>query len=232
MKRNEIINIVDHRVLKVPILECNEILIDLKDQDEIAYGPVPELPLTKDHYTLVRKVVYEKLYLAQKALPQGWRFRVYEGFRSSKVQQLLFDQQYKKMLQKFPDKKQHEIFYETTRLVSPVNNFDGTINIPAHNTGAAIDVEIITKSGELVEMGMAIKDWQRVNPNLCQTDCSTLDQNIRENRRILYDVMISHDFVNYPTEWWHFSYGDRYWAYIKGNESAIYGSADYLLEQF
>jgi hypothetical protein len=25
--------------------------------------------------------------------------------------------------------------------------------------------------------------------------------------------MQAHGFVNYPTEWWHFSYGDRYWAY-------------------
>ena len=29
--------------------------------------------------------------------------------------------------------------------------------------------------------------------------------------------------VNYPTEWWHWSYGDRYWAYATGAERALYG---------
>ena len=141
---------------------------------------------------------------------------------------MLFDQQYQKILQEFSDNERYEIFYETTRLALPVKNFNGAVNIPAHNTGAAIDVEIIAKDGELVDMGMAIKDWQKVNPDLCQTDCDLLDQDIRKNRKILHDVLVSYDFVNYPTEWWHFSYGDRYWAYITDKESTIYGSADYL----
>lgn len=29
--------------------------------------------------------------------------------------------------------------------------------------------------------------------------------------------------VNYPTEWWHWSYGDRYWAMATGATAAIYG---------
>ncbi|WP_281286552.1 M15 family metallopeptidase [Herbidospora galbida] len=31
--------------------------------------------------------------------------------------------------------------------------------------------------------------------------------------------------VNYPTEWWHWSYGDRYWAHVTGAGTARYGSA-------
>jgi D-alanyl-D-alanine dipeptidase len=33
-------------------------------------------------------------------------------------------------------------------------------------------------------------------------------------------------FLNYPTEWWHFSYGDRYWALDTGEQTAIYGPRD------
>ncbi len=29
--------------------------------------------------------------------------------------------------------------------------------------------------------------------------------------------------VNYPTEWWHWSYGDRYWALVTGAPHAPYG---------
>jgi hypothetical protein len=32
--------------------------------------------------------------------------------------------------------------------------------------------------------------------------------------------------INYPTEWWHYSYGDRYWAYHQNQPHAIYGPAD------
>ena len=131
---------------------------------------MPESLLTENHYIFIRKSVYEKLCLAQNNLPQGWNFRIYEGFRSSKVQQMLFEQQYQKILQKWPDKERHKIFYETTQLVSPVKNFNGTINIPAHNTGAASDVEIVAKDGELVDMGIVIEDWQKVDPDLCKTD--------------------------------------------------------------
>jgi hypothetical protein len=29
--------------------------------------------------------------------------------------------------------------------------------------------------------------------------------------------------LNYPTEWWHWSYGDRYWAHATGADTALYG---------
>jgi D-alanyl-D-alanine dipeptidase len=44
---------------------------------------------------------------------------------------------------------------------------------------------------------------------------------IRENRRLLYHVMTAAGFTNLPTEWWHYDYGDRFWAYYKGQD-AIY----------
>jgi D-alanyl-D-alanine dipeptidase len=25
-------------------------------------------------------------------------------------------------------------------------------------------------------------------------------------------------FVNYPSEWWHWSYGDKYWGFAKGKK--------------
>lgn len=31
-------------------------------------------------------------------------------------------------------------------------------------------------------------------------------------------------FVNYPTEWWHWSHGDRYWAWSTRAPAARYGA--------
>ncbi len=225
----KIIYIADPEILSIPIVECNEPLIDVKNSNELLYGPPPECELTAPCYTKMRKSVFEKLCQAQKDLPKGWRFRLYEGFRSLEVQGMLFDQEYQRVRARYPQATAEELFHETTRLVSPVTNFDGSKNIPPHNTGAAIDIEILTETNDLLDMGMTAKDWVTVNPELCLTDCQLISKSVRNNRSLLLDLMRSHGFVNYPTEWWHFSYGDRYWAYHQNNKIAIYGPADNLL---
>jgi zinc D-Ala-D-Ala dipeptidase len=223
----KIIYAADASILAVPIIECYEPLIDIKNFTALQYGTPPECELTKECYTKMRKSVFEKICQAQNELPKGWHFKLYEGFRSKKVQQMLFDHEFKRVTMRCPDVSCEKHFYETTRLVSPVINLDGSLNIPPHNTGGAIDIEIINDHGELINMGMAIKDWSHVEPELCLTDCQSINQEVKKNRKILLEAMQKYDFVNYPTEWWHFSYGDRYWAYHKLT-TAIYGSADIL----
>jgi zinc D-Ala-D-Ala dipeptidase len=46
----------------------------------------------------------------------------------------------------------------------------------------------------------------------------------RKNRLILLNAAAKSGLVNYGFEWWHYSYGDRAWAYVK-KEKAIYGLA-------
>lgn len=226
----EIILITDPKVLSIPIMECHEPLIDLKDQQALLYGPPPpECGVITDCYTKIRLTVFEKLCQAQIDLPNHWRFRLYEGFRSLQIQQALFEHIYQNIVANNPHADKQTLFYETTRLVSPVINFDGTQNIPAHNTGGAIDIEIVTATGELIDMGMTAKDWRDVPPELCQTYCDFISKTAQQNRILLLEILEAHGFVNYPTEWWHFSYGDRYWAYHQQVKYAIYGSADSLL---
>ena len=40
------------------------------------------------------------------------------------------------------------------------------------------------------------------------------------------DALGGAGMVNYPTEWWHWSYGDRYWALITGAPRTRYGPVD------
>jgi D-alanyl-D-alanine dipeptidase len=223
---NNITYITDPKVLAIPIIECHEPLVDIKYSKDLLYGPIPECELTADCFTKIRKSVYEKLCRAQQDLPSGWRFRLYEGFRSLKVQQILFEQEYQRVIARYPHESEQKKFYETTHLVSPVINFDGSYNVPPHNTGAAIDIEMIDENNELIDMGMEAKDWGQVTPELCLTACKTINKKAQQNRQLLLDVLQAQDFVNYPTEWWHFSYGDRYWAYHKNKQHAIYGSAE------
>ncbi|NNM58516.1 MAG: M15 family metallopeptidase [Legionellales bacterium] len=221
--------ITDSRVLAVPIAECNEQLVDLKNYDGILFGEPPETPLAAPHYTKMRATVLEKLRDAQKALPNGWVFRLYEGFRSLAVQKMLFEEEYARVAKRLPNAAHQTIFNEATHLASPVINLDGTKNIPPHNTGAAVDIEILAEDGSLVDMGMTAADWIRVHPDLCLTKSPCVSTAVQKNRDILLAVMHEVGFVNYPTEWWHFSYGDRYWAYISGKSHAIYGAAEDFL---
>ena len=45
-------------------------------------------------------------------------------------------------------------------------------------------------------------------------------------RRELVRALTSAGLVNYPTEWWHWSYGDRYWAHVTGSPHALFGAVD------
>lgn len=225
---NKITYITNPEVLAIPIIECHEPLIDIKDYKELQYGQPPECELTAGCYTKIRKTVFEKLCQVQSDLPKGWHIRLYEGFRSLEVQQMLFSQEYKRVAACFPKENPQFLFYETTRLVSPVINLDGSKNIPAHNTGGAVDIEIVADNGLLIDMGMAVKDWCHVNPEICLAECDYINKTAQQNRKVLLEVMRAHNFINYPTEWWHFSYGDRYWAYHQSVKEALYGSADRL----
>ncbi len=221
----ELILITDPRVRAVPIKECNEPLIDIKQNSSLLYGPAPECEETANDYTKMRQSVFKKLCLAQQSLREGLRFRVYEAYRSLKVQQRLFDQEYSRVSQLHPEYDHPQRFLETTRLISPVINLDQSINVPPHSTGAAVDIEVIDQNSASLDMGMTIKDWSTVPAEQCMTECTSISTKAQENRRMLCQIMEAQGFVNYPTEWWHFSYGDRYWAYLSGADHAVYGTA-------
>ncbi|GAB3089139.1 M15 family metallopeptidase [Nocardioides zeae] len=57
----------------------------------------------------------------------------------------------------------------------------------------------------------------------CFTDSPTITPRARAHRALLGAVLGSAGLVNYPTEWWHWSWGDRYWALTSGAPAAVYG---------
>ncbi len=104
-------------------------------------------------------------------------------------------------------------------------------NSPApHATGGATDLTLrFLASGELLYMGSIFDDVTAV----AHTDHFERGENVtgysdkeaRANRRVLYWTMTDEGFVNNPTEWWHFSWGDQMWAKISGAAAAHYGIA-------
>lgn len=220
--------IADPKVLAIPIQDNQDPWVDLTKQNIILYGPSPEVPNNKD-YTHLRQSVYTKLVEAQRRLPKGSHFCLYEGYRSLWLQKIIFEKQYSNVKKRHPTWSPHQLFVETTKLVSPVKNLDHSYNIPPHATGGAIDIYLVNDEGKTVDMGIHPKDWmQDVDGVLSLTASNHISATAKKNRRIMSDALSAVGFVNYPTEYWHWSYGDRYWAYITGSGHAIYGAPSML----
>ncbi|RUR07205.1 M15 family metallopeptidase [Legionella sp. km772] len=222
--QHPIVLIASPEVLAIPIIDNHEPMVNLITQKTIAYGPSPEIPNNID-YTKMRETVYKKLVKAQNLLPKGLHFCLYEGYRSLSLQKALFDERFSIVKNQHPGWSQQQLFNETIKLVSPVINLDGSPNIPAHSTGGAIDVYLLNDKGEAIDMGIHPKDWMSdTTGKLSLTASKDISKTAQNNRAIMNEVLTAVGFVNYPTEYWHWSYGDRYWAHQQHKDNAIYSS--------
>lgn len=143
------------------------------------------------------------------------------------MQQRLFDDRFKIIKQRHPDWSHEQQFLETHQLVAPTINWDGTKNISSHVTGGAVDLYLIDDAGNAVDMGIHPKDWMLdYDGSLSLPDSKMISAEAKKNRTIMSRVLEQIDFANLATEYWHWSYGDRYWAYSKGRGAACYGKRE------
>lgn len=75
-------------------------------------------------------------------------------------------------------------------------------------------------------MGTPINACPEDSGGACYTAAADLDPAARANRKLLGQVLSLVGLVNYPTEWWHWSCGDRYWAMTVSAPAARYGPID------
>jgi len=207
-------------VKKIPIRENGEELIDLLQVNNPRIKPFsifdPRFTDPYDGYLKVRKGVYERLLKMLEILPANIGITYSEGFRTLQMQKKYFDQKFMEILEVIKDK---ELAYlETSKHVSPFIN-----NIPPHCTGAAIDMSLFeaTPSGDkLLDMGIYDFTFDPNDQHETFTEKTTQVQ--RENRLMLLSAATKAGLVNYGMEWWHFSYGDRVWAYVTKQKEALY----------
>lgn len=115
-------------------------------------------------------------------------------------------------------------YAEAAKLASPLRTFEGAQITPPHGTGGAVDIEITDEAGNPLDFGMEVKDWDVVPPELCATEFDDLPDAAAGNRKLLVETLVGEGFVNYPREWWHFSFGDQYWAFVTASTRAPYGA--------
>lgn len=201
----------DPAVARVPVEECDEPLVnagdlfvmsDLKKQDE-------------PHRSRLRAGVMERLRAAQTHLPDGFRLCLVEGLRTSDLQASYFNSYRDQLIASEPHLSQQESYLKASRYVSPPE-------IAPHVSGAAIDLTLCDPDGNELDLGSPINASPEDSDGACYFD-APVNAEARRHRSILRDVLVEVGMVNYPTEWWHWSYGDRYWALMTGRAAALYG---------
>ncbi len=186
----------------------------------------------------LRKTVIEKLQRVNERLSKlDLALYAFDCYRPIEVQNYFYDFWFPNYLKKVnPKLSGKELEKEVAKYWAKgaKSSSEVDLNSPSpHSTGGAIDLTIRRKNGEHLFMGSIFDDVTAVSntdffeQKLAKTQLSFSDQEALQNRRFLYWLMAEEDFVNNPTEWWHFSYGDQMWAKISGKKSAIYSAVKF-----
>jgi D-alanyl-D-alanine dipeptidase len=178
----------------------------------------PLVPLPFAPEVPVRAGLASRLTDARDALPAGVDLRVIEGHRSLANQQAIIDDYTRELRLLHPDADETELTRLYSRFVAPVA-------VAPHVAGAAVDLTLVNSAGDELWMGTPVDATPEQSAGACWFNAE-VDWTARQNRTILANAMTGAGLVNYPTEWWHWSYGDRYWALLTNADHAIYGPVE------
>lgn len=196
----------DARVTGIAVADNGEPLVALDWMAGPAAGPA----------RLVRAGVAERLAAAQRALPRGLRLHLSEGYRAPAAQQSIVDRYAASLLASQPRLDSDQLAQLLSRYVAPPA-------VAPHVSGAAVDVTLADAGGHELWLGCPLDATPEESRGACYFDAPGIDAEARARRTVLAAALRGAGLVNYPTEWWHWSYGDRYWAFRTGADQACYG---------
>jgi D-alanyl-D-alanine dipeptidase len=178
----------------------------------------PLVPLIFAPHVLVRQGLAMRLVDARNALPSGVDLKVVEGHRSIADQNAIIERYTGELRELHPLADAVELNRLSSRFVAP-------LAVAPHVAGAAVDLTLVDASGAELWMGTEIDATPEDSDGACFFG-APVDSVARRNRTLLADALSGAGLVNYPTEWWHWSYGDRYWALLTGADHALYGPVE------
>jgi len=208
---SKIVYLSDPEITSLPVEECGDPLVDLRD--------IPALRVDRrladpdGHFARLRSDVANRLVIAQTLLPTGLWLLIVEGYRPLAVQRRYFDAHVERLRSAHAGRDEAWLRARASRYISPPE-------VAPHVAGAAVDLTLCTASGAELWMGTEVND---TDTETCHTAAANLSGEARTHRAVLIDALAGAGLVNYPTEWWHWSYGDRYWAYATGAPAARFG---------
>jgi D-alanyl-D-alanine dipeptidase len=209
--------IPDEKLALIKVRDNREKLVNLKKL-------CPEIIVRMDHEAVklegfksdecyVREGVAKRLCAAAKSLPDGIKLVVTDGYRTIEAQRRMHMRLVRNLKRKHPDWSEEKVIATADLYVANPDE------IVLHPTGGAVDLTLAGPDGKKLDMGSEIDAFLSKS----SFDSHRISKAARKNRRLLKKVMEAQGFVNYPLEWWHWSYGDAYWAAKLKKRFAIYG---------
>lgn len=171
----------------------------------------------------LRQGVAGKIVKIAEKLPNHLFLVLIDGWRAYETQLFL----YKRAIADFRRKghSEEKIKKEICHFVAyPSRNVE---NAAPHYTGGAIDLTLSDGDKWLI-MGTGFDDFTKKSYLGYYEEKSGLSDNerlARDHRRFLQNMMESAGFTHNPTEWWHYSFGDRVWARVH-NTKPLYGGIE------
>lgn len=216
------ITLSDPSVALKPMIDCNEelvsivnvndkILIDTSKKNIDILGYSPEF--------LVRKSVADKLVLAGRSLPKKIFLLVKETLRPASFQEFIFNRRLSRLSLEKPGLSNRELIELTSKFIAPPW-------VAGHPTGGAFDATLCDESKQEADLGCNYDEDEKTSGGRCFSFSENLSKGASANRRILFNCLSGQGFINYPFEWWHWSYGDLYWAVMSNAPHAIYGTIE------
>ena len=188
-------------------------LTEINQVDGIRFNP------SYTQVKVIRTYVYELLLSAQKYLPANCHFVVYEAYRPMASQIKLWDGVVAKLSKEHPELDTNSEEFIAMCDVFAANPYrQGS----GHQSGAAVDISLIDDAGNEYDMGGKVRGFD----DAADFDCPHISAQARQNRELLRDVLGKVGMVNYPSEWWHYSFGDRLWARLTGSKLAIFAKLE------
>ncbi|MFW5871606.1 MAG: M15 family metallopeptidase [bacterium] len=165
---------------------------------------------------LVRKTVAKKLADAvnkMHEIEENYTFLVSYGYRTLEIQKRYFFENFNKIKAENPKSEEGNLTELTHQLIAAPE-------VAGHPTGGAVDLTIYDKKNKkTIDMGGRIGD---LSDKRLFTFSEGINEKQIQNRKFLHDLMVQQGFCPFYKEWWHFSYGDKEWAWFYDKKNAIY----------
>jgi len=183
-------------------------LIAIEDKDGICFNPQSSTDRR------LRRVVYDKIRAAKAQLPDHLDFVIYEAYRPRSRQIRLWNDIWDIVKKSYPGAGEDELALRcNTFVANPYKVGSG------HQFGCAVDITLLdTRNNCELDMGCEMQAFCDTTKTLS----TLITESQAKNRRILCEALQHQGVINYPSEWWHFSYGDRLWAILTGRQKTLY----------
>ncbi|WP_212721645.1 M15 family metallopeptidase [Nocardioides dongxiaopingii] len=209
---DDVVLMCDDAVTTVPVEDAGDALVDVAGA--LAFTGATA---AARH---VRRPVLDRLLDAAAALPSDLRLALNEGYRPPALQRHYFERYAARLGTERPTDDAATIHRLASRFISPPA-------VAPHTAGAAVDVVLTTPGGEVLDVGCPLDASPEESGGRCYTAHPDVTGDALLLRRELVGAMSGAGLVNYPTEWWHWSYGDRYWAQATGAPHALFGATGF-----